>query len=304
MVVAAPAGVGALDDVQETLTLALLVRVVVDGEKVAVFVEGDFLGVAQAAGENFKSAAIRIAAQHRALMRGEPVFPLLRGDVRPLVADGPIDPPVGTEGQPVHVVAGVGDVDPEAMGEGLPLVGLAVAIGVAEFPQVRGDGGIDIAAPGERPGRDPGHLGIEALGENTGGIHHPVAVLVGEADDLFGNLLEIVGIDLAVLVPILERGLGEFLRAVQLLAEEGQLVPDGSVGNILHRPALRHELPDVQIRDLPACGLRDVNRSVHIDRDRNGIFQQRLLRHERAFQAVRSGEGLCGGSRNAEKGQR
>ena len=41
----------------------------------------------------------------------------------------------------MHVAASVGNVHAKAGGEGLPGVGLVIAISVAEFPEVRRDGG-------------------------------------------------------------------------------------------------------------------------------------------------------------------
>ena len=77
LVVISPARVRAFGDMQEALTLAFEVGIVIDRKQVSVFVEGDFLRIAEAACEDFKSRAIRVAAEHRAFMRGKMVRSLL-----------------------------------------------------------------------------------------------------------------------------------------------------------------------------------------------------------------------------------
>ena len=71
---------------------------------------------------------------------------------KPAVADGEVELAVGPPGQAVQVVAEEGGVDAEAVQERLADVGLAVAVGVAEPPEVGDAGEVDVAVAGEHPG--------------------------------------------------------------------------------------------------------------------------------------------------------
>ena len=124
LVADAPAAVAALDDVHQPAPVAG-VAVVVHGEEVAVLVEGQFLRVAQAGGDDLQVRAVRVAAQHRAAVRVEQMFALLGGHVEAAVADAEVELAVRPHAQAVQVVAEEGDVDAEAGGQRCLHVGLA-----------------------------------------------------------------------------------------------------------------------------------------------------------------------------------
>ena len=279
---------------EETFALALEVGVVIHGEKVAVFVEGDLLRVAQAAGEDLEAGAVGIAAQHGTFVGREMLFPVLVGDVGSLVADRPVELPVRAGREPVHIVAGVGDVDAEAVGEGLALVGYAIAVGVPEFPNIGCDGRVNVAAPCQSARRDAGDLCVEIFRKHVRCVVNAVAVLIGDADDLFGNRGEIFHVGLAVVVLILERSAVENVFPVEPLLEKRSFLLNRGQSHIARHPAEFHELADVEVGFLAAGGFRDVDRAVHIHRDGNRVFQQGLLGDERAREAVRGGEGFGG----------
>ena len=58
------------------------------------------------------------------------MFSFLTGDVRPFIADRPIDATIGTEAQAMHVVARISDMGAEAGDHQLLHVSNAVAIGI------------------------------------------------------------------------------------------------------------------------------------------------------------------------------
>ena len=119
----APSAVAAGQDV-DPAGLVAAVGVVVAGPEVALVVEGEFLRIAQAHGHDLDVRAVGFAAEDRAgvgdevlqrLTRKEP-----RSEVRPprraTIGDRPIDTAIGSELQPVHVMATEGDVDAETGG--------------------------------------------------------------------------------------------------------------------------------------------------------------------------------------------
>ena len=166
LVVISPAGIGTFGDVEEAFAFAFEVGIVVDGKHVSVFIESDFLRVAQATCEDFESRAIWVATQHGAFVRSKEIFAFFGSDVGSFVTNRPIDTAVGSEGEAVHVVAGVGDVDSESMSERLTLIGFAIAGGVAEFPHVWSDGCVNVAAPCQDACRDAGDFGIKISSED------------------------------------------------------------------------------------------------------------------------------------------
>ena len=85
-----PAGVAAFHDVVQALLVAE-VTVVIDREQVAVFVEGQLLRIAQAVGEDFKAAAIRLDAEDAALTWIVDVTAILQHYADALVARAPVD---------------------------------------------------------------------------------------------------------------------------------------------------------------------------------------------------------------------
>ena len=78
----------------------------------------------------------------------------------------------------VEVVAEEGDVDAVAGAERLLDLGLAVAVLVAEPPEVGDAGVVDVALAGEEPGADAVGGVLEAVGEDGRVVGLAVAVAV------------------------------------------------------------------------------------------------------------------------------
>ena len=153
--------------------------------------------------EDFEAAAIRLAAQHAAFVgegKRATVLPALH--LNALVTDRPVDSAIRPAGQAVHVVTGVGEVDAEAVHERFPVICLAVAIAVGHEPEIRGDGGIDVAIDSEDAGRNAGDVGSEASGEFPEVIGGAIAVAVLEQQNPFRGHRKILPIDGPVAIPV------------------------------------------------------------------------------------------------------
>ena len=103
------------------------------------------------------------------------------------IADREVNLAVGAFHQSMEIVAEQREVDAEAGGERLALLGLAVAVGVAQFPQV-GDAGEQqpIADPHDAC-RGAAFDFVVAVGENAGVVVDAVAVAVFEQADEFAR---------------------------------------------------------------------------------------------------------------------
>ena len=156
LVLAAPAGVGTLEQVDEAFAFLRLVGVVIHADDVPEIVEGDLLEIADAGGEDLETRTVGFATQHGAGMRERELSSFLADDVGALVTDGPIDTPVWSETQAVHVVAGVSDMSAEAGRDEFLDVGYAVTVGVLEPPDVGDGGDVDPTVEIQHPGGDPG----------------------------------------------------------------------------------------------------------------------------------------------------
>ena len=204
LVLVAPAGVGALQEVHQAFAFLRLVRVIVHADDVAERVEGDLLRVADPAGEDLEAPAIRLAAEHGTLMGEEETSAFLTRDITALVADGPIDAAVRAEAQPVHVVTGVGDVPAETRRDEFLELRHPVAVGVLEAPDV-GDGrDVNPAVEIEHPGGDARHGGVEAFGEDGDLIGDAIPVGVGQLVDALLMEGEVLPVHRTVLVVVLE----------------------------------------------------------------------------------------------------
>src|SRR5690606_1782867 len=91
--VGAPAGIGAVDRIDNTLILAHMIAVVVHADQVAVFIKDKLVGIAQAGGEDFKITAIGFAAHDDALVGVVPVFAVFIGNAHADIADAVINTP-------------------------------------------------------------------------------------------------------------------------------------------------------------------------------------------------------------------
>jgi len=123
---------------------------------------------------DLEAAAVELAAQHRALVRVGQRPAVLGGDVQPAVADREVEPAVGADDQPVQVVADQRRVYAEAVEHGLPDLGGAVAVLVAQPPEL-GDVGVpDVAAVRQHARADAllggGSFGYRVLSRLDNGI--------------------------------------------------------------------------------------------------------------------------------------
>ena len=154
LMLVAPTGVGAFEEVHQAFAFLRLVAVVVHADHVAEGVKGDLLGITDAMGVDLEALAVWFAAQDGAFMWEEETATLLARDVRPFVADGPIDPAVRAEPQAMHVVAGIGDMCAETRRDDFLQVGDPVAIGVLQSPDVGDGGDVDPSVEVKHAGRD------------------------------------------------------------------------------------------------------------------------------------------------------
>ena len=244
LVLVAPAGVGALEQIHQTLPFLRLVAVVVDADDVTEVVEGDLLGVADAVREDLEARAVGFAAQHAAFVRIGEGASFLADDVRTLVADRPVDASVRPQPQAVHVMSGVGDMTAEARGHEFLDVGDAVSVRVLQAPDVRDGRDVDPSVEVEHAGGDAGDGRIEAFREDRQFVGDAVVIGVGELVDAFLEMSQILPVDAAVLVVILEPAAGalQFARR-QLALIEGQFVRRRSQADVVRDPD--HVLADV-----------------------------------------------------------
>src|SRR5690606_34500010 len=125
--------------------LVAAVAVVVAGEEVAIVVECQLLRIAQATGKLLQVRAIEVAAENGATFRIR-IVPVPLTDVVAPVANAEIELAVGTDDQPVHVVAAEGIANAVSLAQDVALVTAAVAVAVDELIQLRNVRVVDLAA--------------------------------------------------------------------------------------------------------------------------------------------------------------
>ena len=178
-----PAGIRALDDVDDARLVAL-VGVVVDRDAVAELVEGDLLRVAQAEVHDLEVRAVRLEAEHGAAVAGVVLLAFLGGEIKAPVADRAPDAAVVADGEAVHVVARERDANAEAVLQHLALTFDAILLGVLQHPDARDAGEIDVIIPRHDPGAGAVEHVVELLVEDPGLREDAVELLVGEETDL------------------------------------------------------------------------------------------------------------------------
>ena len=215
-------------------------------------------------GVDFEVRPIGFAAEDRALMREGELPSFFARHVTTFVADGPIDATIGSEAESVHVVPGIGDMSSEAGGYEFLLVRDTVAVGILEAPDVRDGGHVDPAIEIQHAGRDAGDWGVEAFGVDGDLVRDAVVIGVGElVDGLLGDP-EVLPVDRAIFVVILEPAAREsqFARR-QFALEERELFCRCSQGDVIRNPD--GVLSDIQVARF-ATGCRcdvDAARFVH-----------------------------------------
>ena len=182
-----PAGVAAGHDVHQPCLVAR-VGVVVDREEVAEIVEGDLLRIAEPRCKHLEAGAIRLAAKDRAATRimghvGLALVVLVFNLVA-AVADREIEPTIGAEHEPVHVVATKRHASSIARREHGPLgrrgIGTAIAIEITQPVEARDAREKHVAAAGKDAGRRPLDEPVEAIRKDGRRVGHAIAVGIDE----------------------------------------------------------------------------------------------------------------------------
>ena len=213
-----PAGVGAIDDLDDASGVAL-VGVIVDGQRVAEDIEGDFLRIAQAVVDNLEAGAVGLEAEDEAAVAVIQLATVLCQGAEAAIAEGAIQPAVGPEREAVEVVTRERDAHAEAVLSGEAGGGTAVGTAVAQHPDMRDAGEVDGVVPGENPGCGAVKDVIKAVGEDTGAAECTIRRTLIETSHNFGALSELG--DRPAVVP---------------LAMEGESVGGGSGGEVVQVP--------------------------------------------------------------------
>ena len=274
----APARVAALDQETDALLVAE-VAIVVDGEEIALAIEGEFEGIAHAGAEDLEAAPVGLDAEHCAKARAIVVLAVL-GDAEALVTHRPVDAAIDPERRSMHVVAAIADVDAEAGDQFLLLVEHPVAIWIGELVErgIRRD--VERAGVPQDARGDAIDVGAEAFEGDGALVGHAISVGVLQADDL---LLE--GFQL---LPIRHAAM-----------DQRALVGDAGAGQRLHQPV--GVLADVDCGIRAAVGIGDVDLAVGIDGDADHAADHAGL-GELGDGELAAGGGLSGDRNGAEHG--
>jgi len=249
-----PARVAALDEIDEAARVPG-VGVVVAGEKVAKFVKGELLRIAQARVDLFEIRSVGITAENAAGVGTIVVAAFLRREMIAAVADGPVEFSIRPPHEPVHVVARDAHAHAEAILQGSAFVGTAVAVGVAEMPEMRDVRVVDVVLF-PRDQTDPGTVEdvVKAIGPDARAVGAAVTVGVFDADDAVGEL-GVKGERTCQLI-LLVHPVTIFVGAVVDVVEEEALL----VADVLHSRA-------------PAVDLGNVETALGVKTDRAGVLR-------------------------------
>ena len=98
-----PAAIAAFDEMNPSGAIATI-GIVVSGEKISEIVEGEFLRIAEAAGEDFEVCAVRFTAQDDAFIGVIENATFFVGDIQSAIANGKIKTAVGSHDEAVEIV--------------------------------------------------------------------------------------------------------------------------------------------------------------------------------------------------------
>ena len=193
----------------------------------------------------------------------------------------------------MHIVSGIGNMMSESVGDALPLLRHAIAIGIRQFPQVRGNGAVNRSFMRHHPGGDAGDFGAELRGEDRGGIRPAIAILIRELKDGFRRHGEVLPIHRPVLVGIRQTpfGAAEFPRG-QHFVEEGAFLPDVFQGHVTRHPV--GPLADIQIAHLPPGSQGDVDPALIIYGTGHRVRHRDRVRPAFRLQGGPLGDGITG----------
>ena len=272
-----PAGVAALDDVDEAFHVAVI-AVVVTGEEIADLVEEQVLGIAEAGGEEFDVGAVEVAAENGAVIRsGEGAGG--GGHVGAAVADAVVEFAVGADDEAVHIVAGEIKADAVARAEVFTGLGL---VGAGEGGEAGDVGEINGAVVRENAGGDPVDSGVKPFGVERGGVGGARAGAVfdeAHALGLFAELRDTLGAK-----PAKDHGAEIVLRAV------GEFVFEDP-----------HVVADIEDAGAVAVSLGDEGAALFVEVKSHGVGEHGLGGPEgngeagREFEALEGEQALVGG---------
>ena len=281
--VGAPARVHVPDDVDKAFLLTRAIRVVVDSKDIAELIEGDFLHVAEAAGVDLKVRTVGITAEQGSVVGVFEMKAFFRSRAKALVADGPVDTSVRTDGEAVHVVTGIGEMGAESVGDGFSGVGLSIVVGVSQFPNIGDDGGINVTFVMKNACGDPTDFVGEIFGVDGSLIGESVPIGVLNEVDSFGERFEICQIVLAVFVVIFDATfVGVAVFGNELLMVEGPLIVGGFKTEVGGNPVA--VLPDIEVVGFAPLGLRNVSPALVVEGNGNRVGNRKVGRPFREFQ--------------------
>ena len=177
LVIHSPAGVAPLDDV-DPAGLVTAVGIIIACEEISIIVERQFLRITQAVGEFLEFSTVQVATKDGSRIRAEQVFAFFGGHVISAVADTEVEASVGAEHQAMQVVTAKGDANAVTAAQFFPQCCFAFVGGVAQFPDVRDAGVIDITAPGQHTRAGSVFDIIESIGKDTRMVGSAVAIAV------------------------------------------------------------------------------------------------------------------------------
>ncbi len=254
-----PATVPPLDDPDPT-GLITGVGVVVAREEVAVVVESQFLGIAQAPVHDFEVAAIQIASKDRAGIGFHQSGTVGKADVDTPVANTEVKTAVGTLAESMEVVAQKVDMDPITGAEDVPFVGHTIFVSVREAPEFRYAGVVEVT-PVEQETRANTRQGVsKSIGKDGGLVGDPIAIGIPEFADAV----------------MLFRPHGKL--GTQVLLHGNETIFHGAGGEIIDKP-----IPmSAHVPHPPgmAKGLGDIDVAVEIEIEGYRIGQEGLGGHE------------------------
>ena len=181
-------------------------------------------------------------------------------------------------------MSGIGKAHREAGGEDFPFFGCRTFSGIAKSQDVRFDGGEDVSVPRFEATCDPGHFGVEALGESVGAVGHSVSVGVFKDDNPVGQNREVFPVDDSVLVLIADFAILFLIFRNELAAQESAFFLDRQQREIFFDPA--PELPDVEIGFFATKDLGGVDLSAFSHGNGDGVSEKGLLGEKAKFGSV------------------
>ena len=214
-------------------------------------------------------------------------------DVHSLVPDAPVNASIRPHPQAMHIVSGIGNMVSESMGNALPLLRDAIAIGIRQLPHIRGNGAVNRSFMRHHPGGDAGDLRAEIRGENGGGIRPAIPILIRKLKDGFGRHGEVHPIHRTVLVGIRQTtcGAAQFPRSEHFV-EEGAFLPDVFQSHIARHPT--RPLPDIQIAHFPPGCQGDVDPALVIHGTGHRVRHGNLAGPTLRLQRRPLGDGIAG----------